>query len=145
MFGSLATLVPVALVAFGLLFLGIGVTMLRGGRRRSQDWERVTGPVIGSRLDSIGSSNSQIRCQIAFGYQGRDIFWNRHTPSFAIDPVGREVEVLVSPADPHDAVVAGGLAGPGRTWSGSASSPSAGSPQRSAWRCSPPSHGIGGH
>ena len=71
------------------------------------------GRVVGSRLDSMGSGDSQIRCQIAFGYQGRDVvFWNRYTSSFAVDPVGREVAVLVNPADPHDAVVAGRLAGP---------------------------------
>lgn len=112
MFGPVATLVPVALLAFGLVFLGIGVATLRDGRRRRQNWKRVPGKIVGSRLDSSGSDGSQIRCQIAFGYQDRDIvFWNRFTSSFVIDPIGREVEVLVNPADPYDAVVAGGLAG----------------------------------
>ena len=112
MFGPLTTLIPVVLVAFGLLFFAIGVNTLRGGRRRGRDWERVPGRVIGSRLDSMGSGDGQLRCQVAFGYQGREVvFWNRYTSSFGVDPVGREVEVLVNPADPHDAVVAGGLAG----------------------------------
>lgn len=51
-----------------------------------------------------------MRCQIASWCDGTEVLlWNRHTSSVLHDPVGRAVHVLVNPADPYDAVVAGGL------------------------------------
>ena len=107
MFGLLPTMIPVAIIVVGLLVGGIGVSTLLGGRRRRESWERVPGRVIGSRL-----SDNQLRCQVTFVLRGREVtFWNRYSSSFVIDPVGREVEVLVNPENPQDAVVARGLAG----------------------------------
>ena len=62
---------------------------------------------MASRLE-----DGQFRSRVAYVWNGRErAFWNRFTATTMTDPVGREVEVLVNPEDPDDAVVAGGLAG----------------------------------
>ncbi len=94
---------------FGALFLAMGGSTLVGSRRRQRNWLPQTGRVVGSRLDGDG----QIRAQIAFHFEGRPItFWNRFTTGTGIDPVGRDVDILVNPADPTDAVVVRGAGRP---------------------------------
>lgn len=93
----------------GVLFLIIGGTTLVNARRRRRTWIPRKGRVIGSRLDGDG----QLRLQVAFTQDGRQItFWNRFTSTSAVDPVGRDVDVLANPADPTDAVVVGGAVHP---------------------------------
>jgi hypothetical protein len=100
---------PFLLLAFGVIFAVLGARTMIVGRRQREQWQRVPGRVVGSRLD-----DGQIRSQVAFRHADRDVvFWNRYSTTMASDPVGREVVVLVNPADPSDAVVAGGLAGSG--------------------------------
>jgi hypothetical protein len=98
-----------------LAFLGVGAffvvagatTLVRAGRRQRQ-WRTYPGRVVASRLD-----DGQFRFQVAFDHDGREIrFWNRHTTSLGVDPVGRDVEVLVNPADPSEAVVSKGQSRP---------------------------------
>lgn len=109
-FRVVAPLVAVGLLAFGVLFVVLGIRMLTGDRRRRRTWERFPGRVVASRMD-----DGQVRCQVV--YQRRDgtnvPFWNRYTSTMVGDPVGRQVEVLVNPADPRDAVVGRGLVGGG--------------------------------
>jgi hypothetical protein len=94
---------------FGALFLAMGGSTLVGSRRRQRTWLPRTGRVVNSRLDGDG----QIRVQVAFQHEGRPItFWNRFTTGSVIDPVGRDVDILVNPADPADAVVARGAGRP---------------------------------
>ena len=101
--------VCLVLVLVGLLALGHGLRTILDGRRRKQSWRTVPGRVVASRLD-----DGAFRCQVAFDHDGREIrFWNRFTSTGVLDPVGREVEVLVDPADPSQAVVSRGLAGAG--------------------------------
>ena len=93
----------------GLLFLGSGVRTFSQSRRRRQTWTRRTGLVVGSRL-----SDGQVRSQVTFSdEQGPVTFWNRYTTTFSKDSTGQSVEVLVSPLDRSDAIVADGAAGPG--------------------------------
>ena len=102
---------PLALLAVGLVFTVLGLRTLIVGRRRREQWQRVPGRVVGSRLD-----DGHLRSQVAFRHAGRDfVFWNRYSTTMTGDPIGRQVEVLVNPADPSDAVVAGGSAGSGAT------------------------------
>jgi hypothetical protein len=95
----------------GLAFVGLGLATLRAGRQRARTWRTVRGRVVASRLD-----DGQVRSQVAFHHDGREIrFWNRYSSTVVSDPVGREVQVLVDPADPSRAVVSRGLSGPGTT------------------------------
>lgn len=98
----------VAVVA-GLIFLGLGLRDLLAGRQRARDWRTVPGRVVASRLD-----DGHVRAKVAFQHEGREIqFWNRYSSTTVTDPVGREVQVLVDPADPSRAVVSRGLVGSG--------------------------------
>lgn len=100
----------VALIAAGLLLVGVllavlGGRMLATARRRRRTWHSCPGQVVASRWDG-----EQTRCQVAYRRDGTDVlFWNRYTSTVIGDPVGRPVQVLVNPADPHDAVVGSGL------------------------------------
>jgi len=92
----------------GLFFIGSGVSTLHRSRHRRQTWTRRTGLVVGSRL-----SDGQIQAQVTFSDdEGPVTCWNRYTSSFATDPVGRTVDVLVNPDDRSDAVMADGPATP---------------------------------
>ena len=94
---------------FGALFLVMGGSTLVSSRLRQRTWLPQTGRVVGSRLDGDG----HIRAQVAFQYEGRPItFWNRFNTGTVIDPLGRDVDILVNPADPTDAVVVRGAARP---------------------------------
>jgi hypothetical protein len=97
-----------AFLGYGAFFVVAGATILvRAGRRRRQ-WRTYPGGVVASRLD-----DGQFRFQVAFDHDGREIrFWNRHTAGLGVDPVGRDVEVLVNPADPNQAVVSKGQSRP---------------------------------
>jgi hypothetical protein len=100
----------------GAVILAVGVLVLiRAGRtlllarRRGRTWVRRDGRVVSSRLD-----DGAFRYQVAYQDGAQEIrFWNRFTSGTGIDPVGREVTVLVNPADPRDAVVERGAAGAG--------------------------------
>ena len=98
-----------------LVSLGVGgffvvsgaTTLVRAGRRRRQ-WRTYPGRVVASRLD-----DGQLRFQVAFDHDGREIrFWNPQTTALGVDPVGRDVEVLVNPADPSQAVMSKGQSRP---------------------------------
>lgn len=106
------TIVGWAAVAFGALFLLLGVGALVTSARRSKTWIRVPGRIVGSRLDSLGDSSSGFRYQVSFPFQGRTVtFWNRYTTSGGVDRTGAEVEVLVDPDNVNDAVVSRGVMG----------------------------------
>ena len=97
-----------AFVGFGAFFAVSGATAVLRAVRRRQNWRTCAGTVVSSRLD-----DGQIRCQVAFEYEGREVrFWNPHTTAVGIDPVGRPVTVLVNPADPGQAVVSKGQSRP---------------------------------
>lgn len=103
---NLLTWVPLAFLAFGLLFTGLGISTLRKNRRRREEWVALPGRVVGSRL----SGDGQVQCRVAYHRDGREvIFWNRYTSTTMSNPVGRAVEVLVNPDHPDDAVVSRGL------------------------------------
>lgn len=105
--GNVLSGLPVGFVVVGVVFLGLGTRSLIQGSRRRESWPTFPGRVVGSRLD-----DGQIRSQVSYQRDGRDIvFWNRFTATTTTDPVGREVEVMVNPDDPDDAVVGRGLAG----------------------------------
>jgi hypothetical protein len=104
----------VAFLCAGALFAVSGVTVLVRAVRRRRRWQPCAGTVVSSRLD-----DGQFRFQVAFDYDGREIrFWNPYTTSVGIDPVGRDVTVLVNPADPSQAVVGGGQSRPEITGAG---------------------------
>lgn len=106
------TIVGWAAVAFGALFLLLGVGALVTSARRSKTWIRVPGRIVGSRLDSLGDSSSGFRYQVSFDWHGRTVtFWNRYTSSGGVDRTGEAVEVQVDPADLNDAVVSRGVMG----------------------------------
>jgi Protein of unknown function (DUF3592) len=95
-------------LAFGVLFAAIGVVTLVNAAGRRRRWLPRPGRIVASRLD-----DGQFRFQVAFTHDGREIrFWNRHTTASGIDPVGREVQVLVNPADPGQAIVSSGQSRP---------------------------------
>ena len=96
-------------IALGVLVLiGAGRTVLNG-RRRQRSWTRRDGRVVASRLD-----DGQFRYQVSFRNGEEEVrFWNRFTTGSGLDPVGRQVTVLVNPDDPRDAVVGAGAAGAG--------------------------------
>lgn len=103
---NLTSWLPLAFLAFGLLFTGLGISTVRKNRRRREEWLTVPGRVVGSRL----SGDGQVQCQVAYRRDGQEVlFWNRFTSSTMSNPVGRAVEVLVNPDDPGDAVVSAGL------------------------------------
>ena len=109
MLGGLPPWIVTLPLILGLLFLGLGLRMLIRSRHWRRTWTRRAGQVVGSRL-----SDGQIQSQVTFvDEQGQVTFWNRDTTSFASDPVGRRVEVLVNPEDRSDALVTAGLAAPG--------------------------------
>lgn len=101
-------IVAVGMLLFGLLFVVLGVRTLRADRLRRRTWHAARGQVVASRLD-----DEHTRCQVAYRRpDGTEVlFWNRYTSTVVRDPVGRAVQVLVNPADPHDAVVSSGLVG----------------------------------
>jgi len=98
----------VVVLAFGGLFVVIGVLTTSADRRRRRPWIPLTGVVVGSRLDGDGHQRVQVEYRDRSGVPIR--FWNRYTVSGGADRTGREVAVLVNPADPRDAVVSGGAA-----------------------------------
>ena len=103
----LMLLLPVVAVVVGVLFVVLGAAAVLRDHRRRQDWPTTPGRVVASRLE-----DGQFRSRVAYVWNGRErAFWNRFTATAVTDPVGREVEVLVNPEDPGDAVVATGLAG----------------------------------
>lgn len=103
--GQVAPLLSLAFVLLGALVVVLGVRGLVSSRRQRRTWRPYPGRVVASRLD-----DDQVRCQVAYSRDGTEVrFWNRHTSTVVRDPVGREVTVLVNPADPYDAVVSDGL------------------------------------
>ncbi|SER30767.1 DUF3592 domain-containing protein [Microlunatus flavus] len=99
------------LISLGMLLLGgyllvSGIRTVRRAGLRRRTWRSYPGEVVGSRLDG-----EQTRCQI--GYRRSDgtkvVFWNSFTSTVVRNPVGRPVLVLENPADPHEAVVGGGI------------------------------------
>jgi Protein of unknown function (DUF3592) len=95
-------------IAVGAVFVVAGATALVRAGRRQREWLTYPGRVTASRLQ-----DGQFRFQVAFDHEGREIrFWNSHTTALGVDPVGREVEVLVNPADPTQAVVSKGQSRP---------------------------------
>ncbi|GGL98262.1 DUF3592 domain-containing protein [Nakamurella endophytica] len=102
--------IGLAVLAVALVCVVTGVTTLLRARGRSRTWVRGTGRVVQSRLDGDG----HIRFRVAFEHAGQEVtFWNRFTSGTGVDPVGRDVDILVNPVDPSDAVVVGGPARPG--------------------------------
>jgi|SRR6478609_5980032 hypothetical protein len=98
----------VVVLAFGGLFVVIGVLTTNADRRRRRTWLPQTGVVVGSRLDGDGHQRVQVEYRDRAGVPIR--FWNRYTSSGGPDQTGRRVDVLVNPANPHDAVISGGAA-----------------------------------
>jgi hypothetical protein len=106
---NLVSWLPLGLLAFGLLFVVLGLASWTKDRRRRASWLFFPGRVVASRLD-----DGQLRSRVAYLRDGREVtFWNPFTSTALTDPVGREVDVLVNPADSDDAVVSAGLAGGG--------------------------------
>jgi hypothetical protein len=100
--------ITLALLGVGAFFVVTGATILVRAGRRQRQWRTYPGRVVASRLD-----DGQFRFQVAFDHDGREIrFWNRHTTVVGVDPVGRDVEVLVNPANPSQAVVSKGQSRP---------------------------------
>lgn len=101
------SLLPLVLVVVGGLSVVLGgVTVVRD-RQRRRDWRIAPGRVVASRLE-----DGQFRSRVAYVRDGRErAFWNRFSATALTDPVGREVEVLVNPENPDDAVVSRGLVG----------------------------------
>jgi hypothetical protein len=103
--GQFAAVVSAAFVLLGAGFLLLGIRTLVSHRRQRLTWHAYPGRVVATRPDG-----DQVRCQVAYDRDGtRVLFWNRYTSTVVRNPVGRDVHVLVNPADPHDAVVAGGI------------------------------------
>jgi hypothetical protein len=91
-------------LVLGIAFIGAGLWTVLADRRRRAEWQVHPGRVVASRLD-----DGKIRFRVSYTWQGREVsFWNRY--SVTVDPVGKDVEVLVNPEDPEDAVVSRGLA-----------------------------------
>jgi Protein of unknown function (DUF3592) len=100
--------IALSALGFGVLFAAMGVATLVRAARRRRHWHVHQGTVVASRLD-----DGQFRFQVAFAYGGREIrFWNPYTTASGVDPVGRDVEVLVNPDDPAQAVVSRGQSRP---------------------------------
>lgn len=100
--------ITLVLLGVGAFFAVVGATILISAVRRRRRWRTHPGRVVASRLN-----DGQFRFQVAFDYDGREVrFWNRYTTSLGADPVGRDVEVLVNPADPSQAVVSKGQSRP---------------------------------
>ncbi|WP_375433490.1 DUF3592 domain-containing protein [uncultured Friedmanniella sp.] len=98
---------PPTFLGVGLLAVVLGTLAVVRDRRRRNEWTSYPGRVVGSRLD-----DGQIRCRVSYVRDGREvIFWNRFSSTTMSDPVGREVEVLVNPENPDDAMVSRGLVG----------------------------------
>ena len=103
---NLTSWLPLGLLGFGLLFVILGLTTWTKDRRRRASWLPFRGRVVASRLD-----DGQFQSRVAYLRDGHELtFWNRFTSTALTDPVGREVDVLVNPGDPDDAVVSAGLA-----------------------------------
>ncbi|GAB2572361.1 DUF3592 domain-containing protein [Microlunatus antarcticus] len=104
-FGQAFTLLSAGFVLLGAVFVVLGARTLASTRRRRRTWHAYPGRVVATRPDG-----DLVRCQVAYRRDGTQVlFWNRYTSSVLRDPVGRDVPVLVNPADPHDAVVDGGI------------------------------------
>lgn len=98
-----------AFIVIGLILVATGAVTWVRMKRRSRTWQAGRGEIVASRLDGDG----HFRFQVAFSFDGQKVlFWNRFTTSSGVDPVGRAVDVLINPADPTDAVVVRGAAGP---------------------------------
>jgi hypothetical protein len=103
--GQLAAVFSAAFVLLGALFVVLGARALASHRRQRRTWRAYPGRVVATRPDG-----DLVRCQVAYDRDGTTVlFWNRYTSTMVRNPVGRDVPVLVNPADPHDAVVAGGI------------------------------------
>ena len=101
---DVGSVLPLALFVIGLLLAALGVETRRRDRRRREEWVTYPGRVVASRLE-----DGQFRSCVAYQRDGREVvFWNRFSATALTDPVGREVEVLVNPDDPDDAVVGRG-------------------------------------
>jgi hypothetical protein len=104
MFAEFVPFYCLGFLVAGTLMVVVGARPLVRTRRRRRTWHAYPGRIVASRTDG-----DQVRCQVAYDRDGTKVlFWNRYTTTLLRDPVGREVPVLVNPADPRDAVVAGG-------------------------------------
>ena len=103
---QVAWLVALGLALFGAFFLVTGVRTVRADSRRRRTWRPYPGEVVATDFDG-----EQTRCQVAYRRADgtKALFWNTFTSTVVRDPVGRPVQVLENPADPHEAVVAGGI------------------------------------
>ena len=100
--------ITLAFLGVGAFFVVAGATIFVRAGRRQRQWRTYPGRVVASRLE-----DGQFRFQVAFDHDGREIrFWNRHTTALGVDPVGRDLDVLVNPADPSQAVVSKGQSRP---------------------------------
>jgi hypothetical protein len=94
-----------AALVVGLVCVILGTVTVIRDRRRRAEWPRYPGRVVTSRLD-----DGKIRFQVSYVRDGRQItFWNRFTAP--VDPMGQDVQVLVNPENPDDALVSRGLIG----------------------------------
>lgn len=107
---SLPTLLALGAVVLGLLFLGIGVTLLRQQGLRRRTWVRLRGEAYDYvwsggdnslqtwKLRWSGPDGAEHRCQNPYGVSGGTL----RTFPFPVD-------LLVDPADPDKAQVASGV------------------------------------
>ncbi|NHC46990.1 DUF3592 domain-containing protein [Motilibacter aurantiacus] len=90
----------------GSAFAGLGIWTIAAGRRRARAWPAVPGTVLGATWDRNTDSR-----YLQVTYTGPDgvprTFVNRYGSTMLRVPVGRQVRVLVNPARPDDAVLAG--------------------------------------
>lgn len=99
----------VLVIAFGGLFVVLGLLTMRSARRRRRAWTALTGQVVGSRSTGDGHLRLQVEYRDQTGQAVR--FWNRFSVSGGTDRAGQQVDILVNPADPTDAVISGGASG----------------------------------
>jgi hypothetical protein len=104
MFGQFVPVFILGFLVVGTVMIFVGARPFVRARRRRLTWQSYPGRIVASR-----PYDNQVRCQVAYVRDGTKVlFWNRYTSTLLRDPVGREVSVLVNPADPRDAVVADG-------------------------------------
>ncbi|NHC13151.1 DUF3592 domain-containing protein [Motilibacter deserti] len=105
-------LVAALFALVGAVFAALGTAILLSGRRRANAWIPVPGTVVGATWDRNNDSR-----YLRVAYTGPDgvprTFVNRYGSTMLRAPQGRQVRVLVNPAEPDDAVLAGARHGGG--------------------------------
>ncbi|MGW9527838.1 DUF3592 domain-containing protein [Paenibacillus terrae] len=110
----------------GLLLIYFGFRTIRRHRYRKRHWVRTKGQIVDAHIevdvdvvpfdrdDPVDTSYTR-RLKVRFYTTSGEVveFWNPYSTNLSFNRIGRKINVLYNPANPRDALIAGGVNGAG--------------------------------